>query len=158
MGNITQSIQEIVVAEYRNRFITWISDGTISRLVGDEEWVKDALLASEQSRQVSIFDNSFSYRANVHDTHNKVAVFAGLASFPLDEIKIRECPEGFRMDIKDAIHTDFFAEMIGRDLSEDEWVKFLSGATFDMDSVDRWNNKGHSLKQLIQMYSHKYEY
>lgn len=147
-----------MVAEYRNRFITWISDGTVSRLVGDEEWVENALLASEQGKLVKIFDNSFSHRANVHDVENNSAVFAGLASFPLDEIKIRECSTGFRMDIKDSIHTDFFAEMIGRDLSEEEWVKFLSGATFDMDSVDRWNHKGHSLKHLIQMYSQKYEY
>lgn len=152
-----KSAQQVVVAEYRNRFITWISDGSSSRIIGDEEWVADALDASSEGRIVNMFDGSFSYEANVHEVENMVSVFAGLASFPLEEIRIRECSYEFKESIKDAIQTDFFADMIGKNLSSDEWVDFLSSATYELDPEERWTDKGHSLKQFIKLYNKKYE-
>lgn len=157
LDSTANTAKKIVVAEYRNRFITWINDGSESRLIGDAEWVEDALNASAEGKVVKLFDDSFSHKADVHDANNMVSVFAGLASLPLDEIRIRECPKDFKLNIKDSIHTDFFAEMLGQSLSPEEWEEFLAGATFEMNNDVRWENKGHTLKQLIQMYSQKYD-
>lgn len=151
-----RATQEVIVAEYQNKFITWISDGHLSRVVGDDEWVRKAISSSQNGNVVELFDGSFSYGANIFDVDDKVAVFAGLASYPLDEIKIRECPEGFKLEIKDAIRTDFFAEMLGKELSDDEWEDFLNMSTVETDAETRWEHKGRNLKELLQKYINKH--
>lgn len=147
---MSETNTQIIVAECDNRFITWISEGGNCTLLGDKDWVDRAHNASLHNENVSLFDNLLVVKANLESDSTLISVFASLASFAGDRIKIRHCPVELKEHIRDTVATDYFSEMLGKNLSHEEWSEFLSSSTYEFDTEKRWDDSEPNISSIIK--------